>query len=675
MARAFPSVLDLPRAPSAAGTIRLPGSKSLSNRLLLLAAVARGVSRIENLLESDDTEVMLEALARLGVVVHREADAWIVPGCDGRFPVRQARLFVGNSGLSIRTLVPMVAAALSDGGSGEVVFEGVARMHERPIGDLVDGLRALGADVRYLARPGYPPLSVHAAPLAPAAAVRMRGDVSSQFITGLLQAAPLLTRAAPLRVEVEGELISRPYLEITRALMTRFGVPVGTQGAGAFVVPAHARYRAPAQPVLVEGDASSASYFLALGAIGGGPVRVLGAGRDSVQGDVRFADALEAMGARIRWGSDWIEAARGDLRGVDLDCNAIPDAAMTLAVVALHAQGDTLLRGIGSWRVKETDRIAAMAAELVKLGAAVEAGPDWLRVRPPARLAPGAAIRTYDDHRIAMCFSLASIDGPHRDGVALRILEPGCVAKTFPEYFERFGRLASGHAATAAQSRAEPAAVPVIAIDGPTASGKGTVAQRVAQALGWHYLDSGALYRLLALAASRAGVGPADPDALDALARGLSPTFDGARIRLGDDDVTDEIRAEAVGETASRIAAQPAVRAALVALQHAARRPPGLVADGRDMGTVIFPDAPVKVFLTASAESRAQRRTKQLIEKGFPAKFDDLLRDLQARDARDIGRASSPLVPAADAHVLDSTTLSIDETVEAVLSRWRAAHA
>lgn len=673
MARVFPPVLDLPRASSAAGTIRLPGSKSLSNRLLLLAAVARGTTRIDGLLESDDTAVMLESLGRLGVAVRREADAWSVQGCDGRFPVRQARLFVGNSGLSIRTLVPMVAAALSDGAGGEVTFEGVARMHERPIGDLVEGLRVLGADVRWLAQPGYPPLTVHAAPLA-AGTVRVRGDTSSQFLTGLLQAAPLLTAAAPLRVQVEGELISRPYVELTRALMARFGVPVAVDGAGAFVVPAGVRYRAPGQPVAVEGDASSASYFLALGAIGGGPVRVQGAGRDSLQGDVRFADALAAMGARIRWGADWIEAARGELRGVELDCNAIPDAAMTLAVVALHARGDTLLRGIGSWRVKETDRIAAMAAELAKLGASVEAGADWLRVRPPPRIAPGAQIRTYEDHRIAMCFSLACVDGPHRAGAPLRILDPGCVAKTFPEYFERFAQMTAAPP-VAAHPAAERAVAPVIAIDGPTASGKGTIAQRVAQALGWHYLDSGALYRLLALAAMRAGTDPADADALARLAGQLSPVFDGARIRLGDDDVTDAIRAEAVGETASRIAALPAVRAALAALQHAARLAPGLVADGRDMGTVIFPDAALKVFLTASAESRAQRRTKQLIEKGFPANFDDLLRDLEARDARDTRRASAPLVPAADAHVLDSTALSIDETVEAVLSRWHAARA
>ena len=665
MARVFPPVMPLPRAPGAVGTVRLPGSKSLSNRVLLLAALARGTTRVHGLLESDDTRVMLASLALLGVAVRRHGGAYEVDGCAGRFPVAGARLHVGNSGLTIRTLVPAVAASMAvgagappaaDPAGGAIVLEGVPRMHERPIGDLVDGLRALGADIRYLGQEGFPPLAIHAAPLS-TAAIRVRGATSSQFVTGVLQAAPLLAERDAVRIEVEGELISRPYVDMTVALMARFGVQVSRQGDHAFTVPAGACYVAPADPVAVEGDASSASYFLAAGAIGGGPVRVTGAGTDSLQGDVRFADALAAMGARIARGPDWMEASRGALNGVDIDCVAIPDAAMTLAVVALHAQGPTLLRGIGSWRVKETDRIAAMAAELAKLGAQVQSGPDWLRIEPPARLVPDASIATYDDHRVAMCFSLASLDGPHRAGVPVNILDPGCVAKTFPGYFDALAELTA----------------PVIALDGPTASGKGTIAQQVAQALGWHYLDSGALYRLLALAALRRGVPADDPQGLAALAASLTPAFDGARVLLDADDVTEAIRAEAVGEMASRVAVLPAVREALVALQRTARRAPGLVADGRDMGTVIFPDARLKVFLTASAESRADRRYKQLIEKGFSANIDDLLQDLRRRDARDTERASAPLKPAEGALLLDSTGLTIGETVDAVLAAWRDA--
>ncbi len=358
-------------------------------------------------------------------------------------------------------------------------------MHERPIGDLVDGLRQIGADVRYSGSEGFPPLEIFPADVDLAAPVRVRGDVSSQFLTALLMALPLAGERAV--IEVTTELISKPYIEITLNLMARFGVQVERDGWQRFTIPAGQRYRSPGK-VHVEGDASGASYFLAAGALAGGPVRVTGVGRSSIQGDVCFAEALAAMGATIAMDENWIEArspASGKLKAFDLDLNHIPDAAMTLAVAALFADGPCTLRNIASWRVKETDRIAAMAAELRKLGAMVEEGDDWLKVTPPVRLLAHAAIDTYDDHRMAMCFSLAALGG-----VPIRINDPRCVAKTFPDYFERFGRIAA----------------PVIAIDGPSASGKGTVAQRVAEVLGFHFLDSGALYRLTALAALRAGV-------------------------------------------------------------------------------------------------------------------------------------------------------------------------
>ncbi len=380
------------------------------------------------------------------------------------------------------------------------------------------------------------------------------------------------------------------------------------------------------------------------------PTRVEGVGKASIQGDVRFAEALEQLGARITMGDNWIEAAApagGVLKAFDLDLNHIPDAAMTLAVAALFADGPCRLRNIASWRVKETDRIAAMATELRKVGAEVEEGADYLVVKRPAALRP-AAIDTYDDHRMAMCFSLASLGG-----CRVRINDPKCVNKTFPGYFDAFARVARP--------------VPVVAIDGPSASGKGTVAARVAEALGWHYLDSGSLYRLTALAALRAGVALDDEAGVASLAAALPARFEGGRVLLDGDDVTEEIRSEACSVGASKVAVLPAVRAALFDRQRDYRVAPGLVAEGRDMGSVIFPDARIKVFLTASAEARAERRYKQLMEKGLPANMESLLKDLQERDARDAARPVAPLMKLPDAALLDTTERGVEEAVAFVL--------
>lgn len=644
--------LDLPQLLSASGTVRLPGSKSLSNRILLLAALSEGETEVRDLLESDDTARMLEALEALGVAITRLGNnAYRVRGIGGDaafsgFPNKALELFLGNAGTAFRPLTAALALA-----GGEYVLKGVPRMHERPIGDLVDALRQLGARIDYLENPGYPPLAIHPAAISQTAAVSVRGDVSSQFLTGLLMALPLLGRQ--VTVAVEGELISKPYIEITLAAMARFGVTVQRQGWSRFTVAAGARYQTPGL-VYVEGDASSASYFLAAGLIGGGPVRVEGVGRDSVQGDVAFAEALAKMGARIEMGDNWIEACRpedGRIHAVSLDCNHIPDAAMTLAVVALFADGITTLSNIASWRVKETDRIAAMANELRKLGAEVEESEDFLRITPAAALRP-AAICTYDDHRMAMCFSLAAFATP------LRILDPGCTAKTFPDYFVRLASIS--HAA------------PVIAIDGPSASGKGSVAARVAATLGWHFLDSGALYRLVALATQQAGVAWSDEAAVASIAASLDVRFVADQIVLGDQDVSDAIRTEAISGGASTVAALPAVREALLFRQRAFRKAPGLVADGRDMGAVVFPDARVKVFLTASAEVRAERRYNQLIEKGFSASLDKILQELRTRDERDSQRAVAPLQQNVDAQLLDTSHLSIDQAVAQVLA-WQQA--
>jgi len=421
--------LDLPARNAARGSVRLPGSKSISNRVLLLAALAQGTTQVRALLDSDDTRVMLDALRALGVGVQRvgDSDDYAISGVGGAFPVKQAELFLGNAGTAFRSLT--AACALS---GGEYVLKGVSRMHERPIGDLVDALRLLGARIDYLGQAGFPPLHVHPAMLA-GDTTQVRGNVSSQFLTGLMMALPLRQRSTT--IEVVGELISKPYIGITLAMLRRFGIEVAQVGWQSFSVPESARYRSPGE-IWVEGDASSASYFLAAGAIGGGPVRVEGVGRDSVQGDVCFADALALMGAQIEMGPNWIEAqapASGRLKAIDLDCNHIPDAAMTLAVAALFADGATTLRNIASWRVKETDRIAAMATELRKVGATVGEGADSIRITPPESLIPNAVINTYDDHRMAMCLSLVTLGG-----VPVRINDPACVNKTFPEYFKAF---------------------------------------------------------------------------------------------------------------------------------------------------------------------------------------------------------------------------------------------
>jgi len=655
--------LDLPPLLHAAGSVTLPGSKSISNRVLLLAAMSDGTTTIHDLLDSDDTRVMLVALRTLGCGVEETGATVRITGLGGALPNGSAKLFLGNAGTAMR---PLTAALAVLGGDFEL--SGVPRMHERPIGDLVDALRQLGCGIDYLGNDGYPPLKIGTPALKLDEPIRVRGDVSSQFLTALLMALPLVA-SKDIVIDVVGELISRPYIEITLNLLARFGVRVRRDGWARFTIPAGSKLRSPGE-IHVEADASSASYFIALGAIstwadGQNGIKVLGVGADSIQGDIRFMEAAQAMGATIESGPNWLHIQRGawPLKAIDLDCNHIPDAAMTLAVMALYADGTTTLRNIASWRVKETDRIAAMATELRKLGATVVEGQDFIQVTPPASSADwkAASIHTYDDHRVAMCFSLAAFN-PAR--VPLRIEDPKCVAKTFPDYFESLFSVAS----------ADTQAIPVICIDGPTASGKGTLAAVMAEKLGYHFLDSGSLYRITGLAATRAGIplDLANEQAVVNLLRSLPIHFEGSHIWLAHEDVSEAIRTEEAGMNASRVSAFPAVRAALIDLQRGFRQLPGLVADGRDMGTIIFPDAPLKVYLTASAACRAERRYKQLISKGIPATLDSLRADLEARDARDSSRTVAPLKPAQDAVLLDNSDLTVEKSVETVQAWWQS---
>ncbi len=421
--------LNLAPASHAQGRIALPGSKSISNRTLLLAALSTGNTVIHDLLASDDTARMLESLTKLGIQLEPLAEhTWRVQGCAANFTNKQADLFLGNAGTAFRPLTAALAFA-----NGHYQLSGVPRMHERPIGDLIDALRQAGANISYLGQAGFPPLAIAPAKLDLSKPIRIRGDVSSQFLTALLMALPLTKQQAS--IEVIGELISKPYIDITLNLMAKFGVQVQRDGWQRFTIPANSSYRSPGE-LFVEGDASSASYFLAAGVLAG-TVTVEGIGKNSIQGDVRFAEALSFIGGEISYGENHITANKATkIKAFDLDCNHIPDAAMTLAIVALFAEGTSSLRNIASWRVKETDRLSAMATELRKLGATVIEGADYLQITPPPAITHHAVIDTYDDHRMAMCFSLVSLAG-----VPITINDPACVNKTFPDYFACFAKV------------------------------------------------------------------------------------------------------------------------------------------------------------------------------------------------------------------------------------------
>lgn len=413
------------------GTIKLPGSKSMSNRVLLLASLAEGTTDVRNLLQSDDTHHMMNSLRSLDASFELSEDGTQcrVKGLGRPFKTDESELFLGNSGTTYRSLTAALCL-----GEGAYTLTGEPRMFERPIADLVDALRQLGAQIEYLGEDGYPPLKINASGL-PGGRVAIKGNISSQYLTGVLLSAPMAR--GEIVIDVVGELVSKPYIDMTLDIMRRFGVHVENNDYQSFVVPDGQTYRSPGD-FLVEGDASSATYFLSAGAIGGGTVRVEGVGSDSVQGDAKFADVLEKMGANVRRGSDWIEVSSGDLNGIDMDMNNIPDAAMTIAVTALFAKGKTAIRNVYNWRVKETDRLAAMATELRKLGAEVNEGRDFIEIDPPEHISP-ATIDTYDDHRMAMCFSLAALgESP------ITINDPDCVSKTFPDYFDKLGEVTEG---------------------------------------------------------------------------------------------------------------------------------------------------------------------------------------------------------------------------------------
>jgi len=403
------------------GEVRVPGSKSISNRVLLLGAMAEGRSSFTGILESDDTRYMQNALEILGVSMvssyyqDRFSKVLKINGVRADFLNKNANLFLGNAGTAMRSLTAALCVS-----EGEYILRGEPRMHERPIKDLVEALRSLGANIDYLIENGFPPLRIRSNRLN-GGRVSVKGNISSQFLSALLIAAPYC--AEPLEIEVTGNLISKPYVYMTIRLMERFGIKVENNDFKEFKVE-KGIYKA--QDFHVEGDATSASYFWAAAAITGGNVIVNGIDKDSLQGDFIFLDVLREMGT--------------ELKGIDVDGTLFPDAAMTICPLACYAKGKTKITGIASWRVKESNRIYAMAQELRKVGAIVETSEDSITITPPEKISP-AVIETYNDHRIAMCFSLLSLNSPHKQGAEITILNPACVNKTFPNYFTSFSSL------------------------------------------------------------------------------------------------------------------------------------------------------------------------------------------------------------------------------------------
>jgi 3-phosphoshikimate 1-carboxyvinyltransferase len=635
----------------AGGAVTIPGSKSISNRALILAALSTGVTEIKGLLHSDDTRVMIDALRTLGLTITVVGDVTSVTGCGGVFPNQLADLFLGNAGTAVRSLVPVLAL-----GQGEYDIRGVPRMHERPIGDLVDALTCIGANISHEDQKGFLPLKIKKSDaLKVDAPIEVRGDVSSQFLSGLLLALPLL--GEPVAIKITGILVSKPYVQITLDLMRLFGVKVRNVDWAEFHIEGNQAYCTPSF-MEVEGDASSASYFFAAGLLGGGPVIVGNVPQHSIQGDIQFLDILSQIGADVTWADQSVSVSmpkNNRVKAFNLDLNHIPDAAMTLAVIALFADGPCQLRNIENWRVKETDRLSAMATELRKLGATVNEGVGSLEIEPPLLLTDGVCIDTYDDHRMAMCFSLVCLAG-----LNITINDPMCVNKTFPNYFDILETVLQA---------------PVITIDGPSGSGKGTVAKQVAERLGFSYLDSGALYRGIGLCylTSGADLNLDDQDSVETFLSGISLEFFGGLLFVNGEDASQRIRDEEVSMAASKVAKSETVRSQLYRIQRDVRRAPGLVADGRDMGTTVFPDAELKIFLTASLEERARRRFLQLVESNRRVKIEGLVAEMEKRDADDGSRSSSPMRQAKSAIELDSTGKSVDEVVQAVESRYREA--
>lgn len=640
MDRALPERLEIvPFDGPAQGRVRPPGSKSITNRALLVAALAEGRSVLTGALVAEDTEAMLGCVTGLGAVVSREGTTVTVDGLAGTIPGGRPTLYAAQSGTTARFVSATLLLSTEP-----ITLDADAAMRRRPMGPTIDALRALGAEVVEDEGDGRLPFTVRAVTLShdTMPVLRVSGEASSQFASGLLIAGVCLP--CGLRLVVDGDLVSRPYLDMTVAVMGRFGARVDMLDERTFVVEP-GRYRGTA--LEIEPDASGASYFFAAAAITGGRVTVDGLGSGSIQGDLAFVDVLERMGARVVTTESTTTVDGGALHGIDVDLSDISDTAQTLAAVAVFADSPSRLGGIGFIRAKETDRIGALVAELGGLGLDLVEEPDGLRITPgPVH---GGLVRTWDDHRMAMSMSLIGLRVP---GVVID--DPGCVAKTFPTYFDMLESL-----------RPEGRQVQVIAIDGPAGSGKSTVARAVAERCGLGYLDTGAMYRSVAFAALHGGVAPDDAERVANLARNIELSISPeGRVVVDGVDATIEIRGPEVTRAVSIVAANPAVREEMRTRQRQwAVLHGGGVMEGRDIGTVVFPDARLKVYLDASPEVRAARRSKEVADLSYETVATELAR----RDALDSGRSADPLRTADDAVVIDTSDLGVDEIVDRIM--------
>ena len=676
------SEITLSLRQTATGDLQLPASKSISLRAMLLASMGKGAVTIKNTLISEDTLVMRDILVELGVSVSfleessnasefNSNGVCIISGCEGFFPGleqnRRITLNVKNSGLSARTILPSLAFMLLNPRANCSVFlDGVERMRARPMSELFSVLECLGSKISYPTQKNSFPCEFSPSETKKITNIEVDCSKSSQVLTGLLQILPYLNSIYSKKIKLFalGTIVSRPYIDLTKHILSKFGCSVVETLPGQFYTSAFG-LKSP-KNFIVEGDASSASYFFASACIGGGPIRVHGISKDSKQGDIKLLEVLKNIGATVKWGNSYVEIFRkGRLRGIEIDCLEIPDAAMVLSTLALFCDQPTKLINIASWKEKETDRIAAVVQGLETLGVVVyREGDDAITINPVHRL-NRAKIATFNDHRIAMTFSMAAFALKDEVGCVenrvLQIENPECVEKTFPYFFEEFSRVCSE-------------AVPVITVDGPTASGKGTIANHVGKNLGFNVLDSGAFYRSLALITKWENIDEGDHRAITSRARTLSLRMKGSRFFLGEDDVTTLMRDEKIGLLASKIAKYEDVRRALIMVQRDFARLPGLVADGRDMGSVVFPKGALRVFLTAKPEIRAKRRFKQLIEKEIPCTLNDIFQDITDRDNIDYNRpvASLALAEEGATLIIDSSSKTIEEVVEIIVSEYKS---
>ena len=641
------SLLMQPFAAPAEGIISLPGSKSQTNRALLCAALSEGTSRLSGVLYADDTEAMLEAIVSFGAVVEEDRQNFEieVTGIAGAPVFQELAINARQSGTTSRFLLPTLAA-----GNGRVTLDGAQELRARPFSEQIDALRDLGCEIEELNERGGLPVVVSARGVE-RGEVEIAAATSSQFVSGLLLAAPLYSNG--LKINLTSPAISRPYIELTVEVMRDFGVLVEQPDDSTYVVnPGHYR----AAEVHIEPDASAASYFFAAAAITHGRVRITGLHSESRQGDIRFVDVLEQLGAKVVWGENYIEVEGDRIRGGTFDLRDFSDTTQTLAALAAFAENDIEITGVGFIRRKETDRIAAMRTELTKCGVEVKESEDGLIVRPNLWSLRGARVDTYNDHRMAMSMALLSLRIPR-----IEINDHECVNKTFPDFFSRLEELRP-------KAKSRENTVAVAAIDGPAGSGKSTVARLLATELKLPHFDTGAMYRAVAVAALRAGIDPDDQDATAELAEQTKIAI-GDRTFIDEVDATDEIRTPEVDQLVSVVAANPKVRRVLVAQQRKwATELGGGVMEGRDIGTKVFPDAIFKAFLTAQPEVRARRRYGQ----SSIQTLGDVAEDIERRDQIDSTRSDSPLQVAPGAVVIDTSDLTVEQVVSELANMFRS---